>query len=679
LPVPLIRATIAEIYECGRHMKTRQRRTVPIRAIYLSITFLILLASSCAKKEEIPVYRFIDHLGEENILRSPFKEFAANPEKFKTKNPGLYDIADEYPLLDYGIGENPFLIKKKLKIGPAEINTILSPPQSHFRFPVKIPENSYFEFTYGIRRDIEMETSGKGKRTAQFSVVIEKEKVKTELFSNTLSLDADKSLVFNSKRIDLNEYEGENVQIYLTTKGTKKALACWFNPVIFFPQETPKNVILISLDTLRADHLGCYGYSRNTSPGIDKLAKDSAVFLNTFATSPWTLPSHVSLLTALNCINHQVYNSDEKMDPSIKTLADFLRSKGYLNSAITGGGYVSGIFGLNKGFDSYHVRGQLNDSSSAERAAQGVLGFIERNKDRNFFFFLHSYQIHSPYFSPPPYDEMFLAKDAEWKKVNLGELRLNHQHRFKPLSDKKRQNIIDLYDGEIRYTDEKLITPIVDKLKSLELYDDTMIILTADHGEEFYEHNSWAHSHSVYDETIKVPMIVKFFNSEHAGRKIDKFARIVDAMPTILEALNIDHSGHYMDGESLFSLLLDNSEGTEERVFLSELAPYAGENRIPRKMAINQGRNKLIINEEFSPESLAYYVFPPPEIQKMEIYDLTNDSKELLNLFEKEPSLARRLIDFMNARYKQNKQVKANKAKIDEELNEQLRALGYIE
>ncbi|MFC2164697.1 sulfatase [Acidobacteriota bacterium] len=660
-------------------MKTMERRTIPKRALWLSVTFLILLASSCAKKEEIPVYRFIDHLAKENILRSPLQELAADPEKFKTNNPGLFDIADESPLMDYGAGENPFLIKKKLKIGPAEINTILSPPQSHFRFSLKIPENSYLEFTYGIRRDSEMENSGKGQRTVQFSVVIEKEKTKTELFSNTLSLKADKSLAFNSKRVDLKEYEGENVQIYLSTKGTKKALACWFNPVIFSPQERQKSVILISLDTLRADHLGCYGYSRDTSPGIDKLAEDSAVFLNTFATSPWTLPSHVSLLTALNCINHQVYNSDEKMDPSIKTLADFLRSKGYFNSAITGGGYVSGIFGLNKGFDSYHVRGQLNDSDSAEKATQGVLDFIERNKDRNFFFFLHSYQIHSPYFPPPPYDEMFLAEDAEWKKVNLGELRLNHQHRFKPLSDKQRQNIIDLYDGEIRYTDEKLISPIINKLKSLNLYDDTMIILTADHGEEFFEHKSWAHSHSVYDETIKVPMIVKSFNSEHAGRRIEKYARLVDAMPTILEALGIDHSDNYMDGESLYSLLLDNSESTEERIFLSELAPYAGENHIPRKIAINQGRNKLIINDKFSPEDLAYYTFPPPEIQKMEIYDLTKDPREILNLIKKEPSMARRLIDFMNARYKQNKKVKTNKAKIDEELNEQLRALGYIE
>jgi len=659
-------------------MKRVQGQTNSKKPLCLTATFLILLAFSCAKKDEVSVYRLIDNLGQENVLRSPFQEIAADPEKFKEKNPGLYNIVDEYPLLDFGTGKNPYLIKKKLKIGPAEINALLSPPRSHFRFDVTIPENALLDFTYGIRRDTELELTGEGKRTVQFSIAMEDEKAKRELFSNTLSLGADKSLVFNSRTIDLKNYAGQNVGIYLTTKGTKKALACWFNPVIYVPQDETRNVILISLDTLRADHLGCYGYPRETSPNMDELAEDSVVFLNTFATSPWTLPSHVSLLTALNCINHQVYNSDDKMDPSILTLADFIRSKGYSNSAITGGGYVSGLYGLNKGFDSYHVRGQVNASDSAESAVGGVLDFIERNKDRNFFFFLHSYQIHNPYFSPPPYNEMFLSKDAEMKVANLGQMRINHEFRFKPLTEKLRQNLIDLYDGEIRYTDERLIGPIINKLKSLNLYDNTMIVLTSDHGEEFYEHKSWAHSHSVYDETIKVPMIVKFFNSEHAGRKIDKYARIVDAMPTILAALDIDYSDHYLDGENLLSLITDSTESSEERVLLCELAAYASGNHIPRKMAISQGRNKLVINDEFTPEDLAYYVFPPPSIQKMEIFDLMNDPEELQNMFEKDPSLARGLIDFMKARYTQNKQVRVNKAKIDEELNDQLRALGYI-
>jgi len=659
-------------------MESIESRTIFKGTACLSLLILILLASSCAKKDEILVYRFIDHLAQENILRSPLQEFAADPEYFKEKNPGLYQIADESPLLDMGVGENPFLIKKKLKIGPAEINALLSPPSSHYQFPVKIPYNACFEFTYGIRRDTELETTGEGNRIVEFSVVIESEKEKTEIFRNTLRLRADKSLVFNSRKIDLKNYEGQNIRIHLITKGTKKALACWFNPVLHVPQTETRNVILISLDTLRPDHLGCYGYSRNTSPNIDKLAQDAALFLNTYAPSPWTLPSHVSLLTSLNCINHQVYQSDEKMDPSLITLADFLRSKGYLNSAITGGGYVSGLYGLNKGFDSYHVRGQVNAADSAESAAKGVLDFIDRNKDRNFFFFLHSYQIHNPYFSPPPFDEMFLAEDAELKVANLGQMRINHEFRFRPLPEKLRQNLIDLYDGEIRYTDEKLIGPILDKLKALDLYDNTMIVLTSDHGEEFYEHESWAHSHSVYDETIKIPLIVKFFNSDWAGRRIEKYARLVDAMPTVLDVLDIDYSDHYLDGESLVDLLRDNTENTEERVFLSELAPYAAGNHIPRKMAINLGRNKLILNDEFLPDDLAYYIFTPPEVQKTEIFDLATDPQEFLNLFDKKPRLARRLIDFMEARYKQNKKVRANKAKIDEELNEQLRALGYI-
>ena len=112
--------------------------------VFPAISCLILLAFSCTKKDTYPVYRLIDHLGQENILRSPFQEFAADHEKFKERNPGLYDIADESPLLDLGVGENPFLIKKKLKLGLAEINTLLSPSQSHVRVPVKIPERPDF-------------------------------------------------------------------------------------------------------------------------------------------------------------------------------------------------------------------------------------------------------------------------------------------------------------------------------------------------------------------------------------------------------------------------------------------------------------------------------------------------------------------------------------------------------
>lgn len=645
---------------------------------FFIISLLVILSTSCTKKEDSTVFRFIDHLSQENILLSPFKEFSADSLIFKEKNPSLHEIADESPLLDAGVEENPYLLKKKLKIGLVEINTLLAPPRSHYRFSRIIPAHSLLEFTYGVRRDSELAHKKEESRITEFSIVLESEDTKKEIFKNTLKLTPDQSLVFNYKKIDLAEYKGQKVQINFITRGSDKALACWFNPVLYAPQQNTKNVILISLDTLRPDHLGCYGYSRDTSPNIDSLAKDSALFWNTFATSPWTLPSHVSLLTSLNCINHQVYQGNQTMDPSILTLADILRTRGYFNGAITGGGFVSGFYGFSKGFDSYHVRGQIQANNSAETAGRAVLDWIDRHKDRNFFLFLHTYQIHNPYSSPAPYNKLFLEKSSTLTEIDMSPFRLNHENRYKPVTDDLRQNFIDLYDGEIRYTDESLIKPLLSKLKELNLYKNTMIILTSDHGEEFYEHKSWHHTHSVYNETIKVPLIIKFFNSNNMGKKIPKFARLIDIMPTILEALDINSSKYQMDGKSLFELLSDEKKEMEERIFIAELAPNVMQRHVPKKVTINLGKHKLIINNEFKSEDLAYFLFSLPKIEPMEVFDLEKDPDELYNKSQEYPQLTRELLDFLKNRNKMTREVSAEEDKMSEELREQLRALGYI-
>lgn len=645
---------------------------------FFIISILVILPTSCAKKKGSAVFRFIDHLSQENILLSPYKEFSADPQSFKEKNPSLHEIADESPLLDSGVKENPYLLKKKLKIGLVEINTLLAPPRSHYRFSKTIPAHSLLEFTYGVRRDSELVHKKEESRITEFSIVLESEGTKKEIFKNTLKLTPDQSLVFNYKKINLAEYEGQKIQIDFITRGSDKALACWFNPVLYTPQQNTRNIILISLDTLRPDHLGCYGYSRDTSPNIDSLAKDSALFWNTFATSPWTLPSHVSLLTSLNCINHQVYQGNQTMDPSILTLADILRTRGYFNGAITGGGFVSGFYGFSKGFDSYHVRGQVQAENSAEIAGRAALDWIDRHKDRNFFLFLHTYQIHNPYFSPAPYNELFLEKSSTLTEIDHSPYRLNHENRYKPVTADLRQNFIDLYDGEIRYTDESLIKPLMSKLKELNLYDNTMIILTSDHGEEFYEHKSWHHTHSVYNETIKVPLIIKFLDSKHMRKRIPEFARLIDIMPTILEELGINPSKYKMDGESLLELLSDEKQEMEERIFIAELATNVMQRHVPKKVAINRGKHKLIINSEFKSEDLSYFLFSPPEMEPMEVFDLGKDPDELYNKTRENPQLAQRLLDFLKNQNKMTRDVTAEEDKMSEELREQLRALGYI-
>jgi arylsulfatase A-like enzyme len=665
-----------------RHPKSKQNqkflKTCRVILPFLSTSIFILLFSSCAKKEDRVLFRFIDNFNQKNILISPFQEFASDPERFKEQNPSVHEIADEFPLLDSGIGKNPFLLKKKLKVGLVEINTLLAPPRSIYRFTLKIPDKGILELTYGIRRDSEFAQKKEGNRIAEFSVRLDSADEKLTIFQDTLNLNPEESLAFDYKKIDLSDYEGKKVHISFITRGSEKALACWFNPVVYSPQQHTKNVILISLDTLRPDHLGCYGYPRETSPNIDSLSQESALFQNTFATSPWTLPSHVSMLTSLNCINHQVYHIDQTMDPSLLTLADIFRTNDYFTGAITSGGYVSGLYGFSKGFDSYHVRGAILEKNAAELGCRYALEWIERHKDRNFFLFLHTYQIHTPYDSPAPFNTLFLKDDAKFTHIDMGRLRYNHENRYKPVSADIKQNFIDLYDAEIRYTDEALIRPLIERLKKLDIYDDTMVVLTSDHGEEFYEHGSWQHLHSVYNETIKIPLVIKFFNSEHAGKTVTKYTRIIDIMPTILEALNIDLPKQELDGKSLFGLLADEEQENSERIFICELASNVMKKHVPKKMAINRGKHKFILNQDFKPEDLAYFFSPPPEIDPMEVFDLELDPDELKNMALEKPQLAKTLLDFLKTHNTQKRKVFPEKAKINQELREQLRALGYI-
>jgi len=168
----------------NRRMKRSARKTRK-RILALSASFLTLAAVSCLKKEEMGIYRFIDHLDRESILRSPFLDFAEKSPIAVEKNSSLYEIAGKNPLLDAGSGENPFLIKKKLSIGPAMINAILSPPVSQYKFDISIPEKAVLEFTYGIRRDRDLEMTRKGQRTVEFSIAMETDRTKTEVFSSS--------------------------------------------------------------------------------------------------------------------------------------------------------------------------------------------------------------------------------------------------------------------------------------------------------------------------------------------------------------------------------------------------------------------------------------------------------------------------------------------------------------
>lgn len=247
---------------------------------------------------------------------------------------------------------------------------------------------------------------------------------------------------------------------------------------------------------------------------------------------------------------------------------------------------------------------------------------------------------------------------------------------FKPLPEGERQNIEDLYDGEVRYTDEALIGPLIQKLKQLDLYDRTLIIFTSDHGEEFYDHKSWGHGHQLYDESLKVPLLIKFPGSRFRGTKISNIVSLVDVMPTILDELRIDISELSLDGKSLFPAI--EGKDKEDRSFWADIGDNVLNSHVPQKISTNSGTEKFILNKKYTEEDLSYFEYPPPDTGPVELYELKGDPREELNIADNRAALVNRLIRTIEVLYSQARKRRSLKPEIDEDLKEQLRALGYI-
>ncbi len=432
------------------------------------------------------------------------------------------------------------------------------------------------------------------------------------------------------------------------------------------PERTPEDasVILIGIDSLRADHLGCYGYSRNTSPHIDELAKDAVLYKDTMSQAPWTLPSVTSFLTSLYPSQHKVGISRLAQKKSLVTLAEVLKKCGFKTAAFTGGGYVSRIFGFAQGFMTFREfnpavqlkNGQaiipphafLRDSEKVFSSAQN---WLKANDGQNFFLFIYTYEPHTPHWPPPEYDTYFpnykgsITGDV-WKDIGITD---KIESRHKELSPDDRERLIALYDAEIRYADES-IGRLIAFLKKNQLYDKTMIVLTADHGEEFYDHGAWGQAHSLHRELLRVPLLIKYPGGRHKGIEHERLALSIDIMPTILDALRIDLP------ISLEGIPL-NRKGRKRLAFSQSTSP--------RALAVRDGDMKLIIDFDKG---------------HAELYDLRLDPGETHNLaFQKE--LLRRLLKNIS-RYP-GLDLSAPLPSIDQfvtdqSVREKLKSLGYI-
>ena len=418
------------------------------------------------------------------------------------------------------------------------------------------------------------------------------------------------------------------------------------------------NIILLTIDALRADHLSCYGYPKPTSPNIDRLAAEGVQFKHAVSTAPWTFPAfsaiHTSMypselgVSAFNVPLTQIYR--ERLDSLRVTLAEALREQGYRTQAVVTNPWLFPEFGFSQGFDGYTVVdrqhahdydvvlsdtlvGQLTGHAEpadaalrglyealmgptgqpvwdvrADRVTAEVLNWLDANHQDRFFLWVHYIDPHYP-FSPPAAYRPSIPGVSDERLDYLGSYNEDDIYtgraRLRPAD---REAIVALYDGEIRYVDH-YIGQVLNRLDALGLRDNTLLTLSADHGEEFWEHGGYQHGHSLYNELLHVPLIIRGPRGFESPRQVDTVVRHVDIAPTLIEIAGGTFHAEAR-GANLLPLLSAGSQ-TPHIAFSEGLFLTA------EKKTIRDGDRKLIY-DPFSGAS--------------ELYDLRADPRELNNL-----------------------------------------------
>lgn len=410
------------------------------------------------------------------------------------------------------------------------------------------------------------------------------------------------------------------------------------------------NIILISIDTLRADHIHGYGYPLETSPTLDSLMNRGTSFLNTISAAPWTLPAHVSLFTSLYPHSHGVTWEMLALEEAVQTLPMALKKAGYETIGLATMPHLSPRHGFGRGFDFYFCQ---------EVPAPIVLGeALKRLNDvqsENFFLFLHLFDVHTDYSPLPQYLEIF-ESSYDGGIDGTGKTLYKIRDRELALSPEDLRHLIALYDAEIRQLDSALEL-FFNALEKRGLVDESVVIVTADHGEEFLDHGGVLHGRTLYDELIKVPLIIAGPGIPK-GKAIQKQAELIDIMPTILD-IGGARKSYRMEGRSLLPLIEDEGNEWEEIAFAE--ADWRNEKH-DIKRAVRTEKYKL------------YY---DRHTKREELYDLALDPGERNNIIESNPEAAeplrKRLFEWMATE-------RGNPGKIflTEEEKEQLRALGYM-
>ncbi len=455
------------------------------------------------------------------------------------------------------------------------------------------------------------------------------------------------------------------------------------------------NVLLVSIDTLRPDHLGCYGYRRDTSPAIDRLADQGVRFSTVASASSWTLPAHASLVTGLYPATHGAWRMANPILPEVTTLAQLLQRSGMTTCGMVSFHLLSAGYGFARGFDTYRelhkeAGGGLRQVR-AEEVANRAIHWIGDNRTEPFFLFLHFFDPHWDYDPPPPYDRIYnpdyrgeitgaygsLLKYIKYRPATPGKrgkasalVAEPGMEREVTIAREDLDQVLALYDGEIRYTDHHL-GRVIDALRLFGLLEKTLVVVTGDHGEEFMEHGSLeGHAWTMYEEVTRVPLVMRFPDGLGGGRTVERQVRNIDIMPTILDWLQLN-GPPALEGKSLLPAIRETCSIEGGCKMVPEVA--FGETRrfkLTRASARSTSGRKVIFTNGGA---------------AVEYFDLNRDPGEQVNLreavgdppHEEFVRLEESLDDWLNGRDPAVDAGPAEEVDIDQRTRDQLAAMGY--
>ena len=531
---------------------------------------------------------------------------------------------------------------------------------SRLTFAVEVPPEAALDFSFAVAT----ERTPERWPSVHFRIALNDGSGEKTVFQETARLSQRNRWL--DRTVELADWRQQEAQILFEIRTDDSdgsfdpVYPMWGNPTLYSRDYRRERspIVLISVDCLRPDHMRLYGYWRDTTPNLDAFAQDSIVFETASAASSWTLPSHMSMLTGLTPSFHAV-SRERKLATSIPYLPQILSKAGYEIDGIVSGAYLSPSFGFERGFHNYRV---LTDR--AQQVVDAALGLLQRTEGRDFFLFVHLFDPHWRYLPPEDFVERFGPRPPQLEAL------LNKViERQPPSGPEDIEHLKTLYDGEIAYVDREL-GRLLDWLRVQGLYQDSLIIVTSDHGEAFYEHGYWQHSETLYEEMTRVPLIVKLpGNSGHRG--VETPVSHVDIFATILQAAGLPPPPS--QGRSLTG----RTGASDDSKTISEVIWWADEDTRKIVSLRSQHLKYIASFEATAQDDLTIH-----KMLREELYDLSADAEERNNLETSRYMTAFRgeldaLLD--QARKFRADQEKGGPVVIDDEVRERLRALGYMQ